>query len=518
MYKFKNILSAESYKKGILISTIFSFISKVLVFVNGLIIAFYFGSTTTVDFYFYMVSFISLVTTVISSLNQTVLIPEAMTLRTRVGNNSSVHFLNYFLLIYFTVGFLAVIITYSNPVYFIKLFSNFGIKTIIENYNQIRLMLPLLLLMVISSILVDICTSYRYFTFPMIINVVNSTFSTIFILLLHNSLSIKSAALGLLLGYFCNNIFLLIFLFKKLGWSFEFKSVHITSKVKFDSIYIFIGSLISTSFLYIPVFLFSGFDAGTITSYNYGNSLSMLPNQLITIQFSSVAAIKLNELFAKKKSDEFAKTFIKSTNILVFFMTIIAGIYFLLSNEIITLAMKRGRFDDNAVATTAYFLKYLGFLLPLLAISTMLSRIFVAAKKIKESFYFQIISNIIYSVFLFFCVKIFGITGYVFGVLIVYLFNISLMIILFKNHFIFIDFLNILSHYIKTNLLNIFIVMALFTLIHNCKIYNNFVTISIVSSIYLILIIILNNLFKINSDFTESLKSVSFKFFKYLNK
>lgn len=60
--------------------------------------------------------------------------------------------------------------------------------------------------------------------------------------------------------------------------------------------------------------------------------------------------------------------------------------------------------------------------------------------------------------------------------------------------------------------------MALFTLIHNCKIYNNFVTISIVSSIYLILIIILNNLFKINSDFTESLKSVSFKFFKYLNK
>src|SRR5256885_464037 len=93
-------IKAESYKKGIFLSTVFNIVNKGLVFCNSLIIAFFFGAQLKMDIYFYSYNTIVILSTFITSLNASVLIPESMRLRTRQGEEPAIQFLNFFLYLY----------------------------------------------------------------------------------------------------------------------------------------------------------------------------------------------------------------------------------------------------------------------------------------------------------------------------------------------------------------------------------------------------------------------------------
>jgi len=53
------MLKTESYKKGIVISTGLNVIVKAILFLNSIVIAYYFGTSIDTDLYFYIFSTIS---------------------------------------------------------------------------------------------------------------------------------------------------------------------------------------------------------------------------------------------------------------------------------------------------------------------------------------------------------------------------------------------------------------------------------------------------------------------------
>ena len=92
-----SFLKIESYQKGIAISSFFNIIAKIILFVNSIVIAYYFGTQTKTDIYFYvMSSIIGLIVTLISGLNLAVLLPESMRLREQESKEKSMQFLNFF--------------------------------------------------------------------------------------------------------------------------------------------------------------------------------------------------------------------------------------------------------------------------------------------------------------------------------------------------------------------------------------------------------------------------------------
>ncbi|HTQ66173.1 MAG TPA: hypothetical protein VMI12_15355, partial [Puia sp.] len=74
-------LQVESYKKGIVLSTVFNFFNKGLVFVNSLVVTYYFGIKAQTDIFFYLYNSIVLLGGFIMNFNSSVIIPESMKLR-----------------------------------------------------------------------------------------------------------------------------------------------------------------------------------------------------------------------------------------------------------------------------------------------------------------------------------------------------------------------------------------------------------------------------------------------------
>ena len=217
-----DLLRIESFKTGIIFSSVFSFLSKLLLFFQSIVIAFYFGTGTQTDVYFYCFGTITLLSVFVNSLDSSVLIPESMHLAEQVGKLESIKFLNFFIYIYFSIGVLATGLIYVSPTKFFLAISNFDPESLIKNREILLLCIPLFTLMITTNLLVNILTSYKFFTIPMIIGLVNGLMVLLFIFLLHNKFDLLSILFGQLSAYVLNIFFLIYLMKKKLNWDFSF--------------------------------------------------------------------------------------------------------------------------------------------------------------------------------------------------------------------------------------------------------------------------------------------------------
>jgi peptidoglycan biosynthesis protein MviN/MurJ (putative lipid II flippase) len=413
-------------------------------------------------------------------------------------------FLNFFLYIYLFIGLTVAAIIYINPVAVFTIVSKFDAAALQSNMLLLYLIIPLCILMLITNYLVNILVSYKYFTMPMTAGLINSLFSIVFIILFHNYLDIMSIVTGLMLGYLLNITLLLLLLKRKLNWDFRFVKAPLTKKTAHNMIYAQLGNFATLASSYVPLYLFSGFNAGLITALNYGRSTSEIPNQLITSQFSSVSGIKFNELYARKEYKEFNDKFISSTNFLLFILMPISGMFFLYAEDIISILYKRGAFNLDSVHTTASFFRYLSLLIPCMIINTMTARVFMATRRIGESFWYSIVFHLVLIPLYFILVPLLGIYGYVTAIVFMYVMNVFCSYFLCK-YLLKISFGNILLTFWKLVLINAIIVCIVWYINHYL---GNIAMIRIGTGccVYALLIISLNYLLRLNYDFMKYCK------------
>jgi len=501
MYLFKS----ESYKKGIISSTVFNIFAKFVKFINSIIVAYYFGTQGETDIYFYSLATIEILISFVTALDHSVLIPESMRIREQESNEKSVQFLNFFIYIYLGIGCLAIIILYINPIKIFSFISKFDTTILQSNIDLFYLIIPLCVLMLLTSYIVNILISYKYFTMPMIASFINSLFSILFVLIFHDQLDVKSILLGLMFGYFLNILLLFYILIKKIHWNFRFVKVSLGKKLIHNIFFAQAGNITSLFSAYAPLYFLSGFNAGLITAMNYGRSTSGIPTGLITTQVSSVSGIKFNELYARKDYHGLNQNFVATTNFLLFILMPISGMFFLYSEEIITILFKRGAFDAESVKMSAIFFKYLGLLLPCIAVNTMCARLFMATQKIRESFFYQIILNIILLIFYLVFIYYYGIYGYIIAIISIYFLNIFIVYFLCKYIFEMINYQDIIRAFLKLLFANGMIVCVLLLL--NPYLGNkSILRIGIGGFIYCGLLLLLNFLFVLNKEFIEYCK------------
>lgn len=500
------LLRSESFKKGIFYSTGFNFIAKLITFANSIIIAFYFGTQTKTDIYFYAIATIGLLIGFVITLDQAVLIPESIRMREQENEKKSQHFLTFFLYLYLAIGIAAIGILSINPVNIFLSISKFDETSLVNNIELLYWIIPLCVLMLITTYLTDILASYRYFTVPMMASVINSILSILFVVFFHDILELRSIVLGITIGYLINIGLLISIMKRHLQWRFIFKSSAIGRNNKANIYYALAGNFTSVLLSYLPLYLLSGFNAGIITALNYAQSASGIPHQIITNQFSIVSGIKFNELWAREEYDKLNDIFIGSLKFLIFILVPISGLFFLFSEEIITLLYKRGSFNSESVTQTALFFRYLGLSLSYLAINTMISRLFMASQKIRAAFWYQVVMNVISISIIYLFIKIWGINGYLSGILFYQALAIITTLFLTNNFFKIIDYKSILKFLSLVLIINATIIIPI-------KLINEFFSINyliivVESLLYIILVFSLNFIFHFETQSNKLIKSV----------
>jgi putative peptidoglycan lipid II flippase len=506
--KVQNI---DSYKKGIIYSSGFNLLSKLLIFAQNMILAYLFGTHVKVDIFFYAITTISLITQFITLLNGYVILPESMQIRHSKGNEDSMKFLNVFLYGYILLGVLFTSLVLISPIDVVSTTSNFSPQVLQEYKTLLVLAVPMFMFMIVVNYLVDLLSSYKYFTAPQRSKMINSIFTLTFLFAFYKWLDIKSIILGYYAGYIINIIILVVIMKKELKWNFKFKFYPIEKRILTNSLYAQGGNITTILANYYPIYLLSGFSAGSIASLNYGQQVANLPTNSITQQFSPVIGIRFNELYATKDYDKLNKTFTRSTNILLFILMAVSAITLIYNTEIIRILYERGKFDSSSTAASAAFLSIFILSVPFVAINNMVSRIFMSGHKIKQYFWYQVIKNIIMIALTYIFIKKIGVLGFPVSWLIVNVLNIPACQYQMWLSFRFVNFKPIIISIIKVIILNAIAALPVLGFNWLFPGMNIYLKLLIGGTIFISTLLSLNYFFKVNIDISENL-------FKYYNK
>jgi putative peptidoglycan lipid II flippase len=434
------LLKVESYSRGIVLSSTFNLLAKGLAFGTSLAIAYYFGLQSATDMYFYALGAVTMLAALFSGLNSAVIIPEAMRIDIREGGAASMAFLNFFLFMYLGIGVLVTAAFAYDPLEAYLTLSRFSPEKLGEHLSLLVATVPLFGLILVSTFLSDILISRKYFTIPMVTSMINSGLVLVSAFWFHERLGVMSLVAGLLVAYVLQIALLLSLMITALDWKFLSAHVRISRLVATNLLYAGGGTAMSVLSSYTPLVLFSGMSAGVITALSYGQRLADLPSALITLQFSSVAAIKFNELCAKHDEGQLNEVFVRSGEILLFVLIPISALVYVFSDEIVEVLYHRGAFDAHAVKSSAMFLRYLILLLPLIALNTLVSRVFMAAQRMTVAFWYQAVGNGVLILLVVCGVHFLGVEGYPLGMIATYAINAAAYVVLLRAIFPFLGY------------------------------------------------------------------------------
>jgi peptidoglycan biosynthesis protein MviN/MurJ (putative lipid II flippase) len=478
--KLSWVIKSETYKKGMLLSVIFNGIAKFILFILTIYIARLFGTNIKTDIYFFIYSVVLLFAAFINTIDTTVLIPESMRLREASGQDAAMSFLNYFIRLYFFIGifFILIVILFGTKIFSILGAFYFFFQVLI-NY--------------INAILV----SLKYFTVPMIISGINSLIIIAGSFLLQNKYDMLGVLISGLIAYTVNLIFLLYLLKKKAGWFFLIANKNITKNIWDKIFFAQIGQAATLASNYFPLFLLSGFGNGVISIMNYGKNIADIPNTLITAQVAAVSGIKLNEQAAANDYSSMNDTFIRSSKLLLFILVPLGCFMFVFAQAIVELFYKTKNFTPEAINSAAKFLQLLSVTIFSIGVNAMVSRIFIAAQKIKQAFAYQLLMNGLLITAIWILSKYYGAYGYPYGVIFINSINFAAMYFICKKFFAQLQYSYLLQYATAIILIHLLITVLLFYTLASADLFY-FYKLLLGFCIYLLAVIVMSRIKKIS--------------------
>lgn len=414
------MLKSESYKKGLYFSTGLNIVAKGIAFVNTLLVAFYFGSNTSTDIYFYVLSVATLITSTINGIDYLVLIPEAMQLRENNCEKKSQEFLNFFIWLYGFIGLLLSLAIVISPILFFTVFSKFDEAQLHHNSSILYIGSIIIVFQLLNNLISAILVSYKYFTVPIILSLVNSCFAILLTIVYHKHLGVEGTILGISIGFVINFVLLVLLMKAKLHWNF-LKFYWVKSKKLWRNIGLMQLNLLPVWLRnYIVLYLLSGLETGLVTSLNLGQMLALLPEVFILTQMASVIGIKFSELSSKQQYDETGKLLSDIVNSLYVLLLPIAIVMAVASKDIITIVFEHGGFDRNSATDTAFCFFYFALLLPSKIYDAAFTRLFTSFQVYGLSTLLAISGHFVITALIYFSIKNFQLKGYFISMMIGY--------------------------------------------------------------------------------------------------
>lgn len=461
------LLRPDSYKKGVIKSTFFNILAKGLGFINSLVIIYLFGSGTKTDLYFVILSTGIVITSFINSIDSLVIIPESMHLRENKGQETERKFLNFFIWMYLAIGLLILAVVFFFPTFFYSLFSKYDTGFLESELTLLRLSAVLPPIQLITNLFISIMASYKYFTTPMIVGLINSTISIITLLIIRDTYSTAGALAALVFGNFINLIWIIRHFHKKMGWRFFSHSAVPSRRVFFNIGMMQLNVLPITIRSLSTVYFVSGLGAGIITSLNYGQQLALIPELLIVTQILAVVGIKFNEL-SSKQDKEGLNSFFQQIQSLLLFVAMPLGIFMALTGrEIVNVLFSySSKFDQDSGKSMALVIAFIALTLPARALDLCMTKLVMSQQKIKQGVAYGVLTHIVITILVITGVVTGGLKGYLIATVVgYYLILPAVYYLLLRRIAPFIEY----AGWLKKSLPFILINAALFTGIYFFK-------------------------------------------------
>jgi len=486
---------------------LFNIISKGILFLLTIIIARFFGSNIKTDIYFFVFATMILFSGFINSIDMAVLIPESMRIREKESNDNAISFLNFFLLIYFLIGVVFLVFMYFFGPFIFKHLSKFSYTDIALYHNYFWVGSFFFIFHILTNFINTILTSYKYFSLPMLISSIKSCIAIVCIFLLKSNYDVLSVFYAGITAYAFNLLVLLVIMKKMLGWNFKIKIPNIKKITWSNIFYAELGQIATVASSMFPLYLLSGFGSGILSFMNYGKNIADIPNTLVTTQFSNVSGIKLNEEAAAADHTAMNYTFIETTKLLVFILIPLGFFLYVFATPLVQIFYAGKYFNTLSVDQSAMFLKLLAVSVFCIGVNTMVTRVFIALQAIRQAFFYQVVLNIILMATIWVCTIQYGAYGYPIGVIIVNVINFFGMYIVIKKIAPFINFIDIIKYTITIVLINAIIAYGLFWASAKANL-SAFATIILGFLLYLIILLIANKEFKLNTRLTQLINHV----------
>jgi peptidoglycan biosynthesis protein MviN/MurJ (putative lipid II flippase) len=371
------MLNKNSYKKGVLWMLLFNIIARGISFVLSIILAKTFLPADT-DVYLYTWSLISIVLVIISAVNLMAAGPEYIRL-CETGDMKGAADLNSALLnIFLTPLLVFSVITLFLPVDTYRLISGFKAEQLVPAMEMLRFSGIWLVLVILNSFLGNVLLSRKYFVGSILGQAMAAGFTLFFILVFKDQWGIKSFFIGQIGGNILCLVFYVYQMRKRIKERFRLFYYKLSKKVVKEmtaSVIIGVPTLVTN---FILVYLLSRMVTGQLSAYNYGTTLSNLPDVIIISQFISVIGVKFSEISASQQRDVLFGAVRYFGNHLFFFMSGVAVIMSLMSPVIIGFFYGRENLGESTYNTAVLTLVVVSGTLAFKSLDTLHNRVFAS--------------------------------------------------------------------------------------------------------------------------------------------
>jgi putative peptidoglycan lipid II flippase len=433
-------IKSNSTSKSVFFSTFFSLIARVFSFVQAMIVSCYFGATKSTDFLFFCISITMLLPGLFNCINQSVIVPNAIRIREKKSEEDSRRFISTIYFLYLVAGILICAAISLVPEEFMLLVSKFERPDVKENIRIVQLIIPTFFFTLTNSYLLDIFNSYKYFTLPMILDMLKSILIILFIVLLGKKYGVVSMAAGILIAQIIQFVLLNGFLIKLFGFRFKFRLYRLDKELERNIFFVVISQVSTILSQYVAIYLISGLNKGVYTALSYSDKLYNIFVLIFADQVSTVIGIDMIELYARKEYEKLNRQYLKC---LKGMMTIILPICFIMAVQaplVISVIFERGFFTSESVLLTSIFFKYTILIIPLLLMDRLIVRLIIAKQILHISLIWNVISKILTCAVVFIIVEYIDFKYYALGLLLVqFIYIILINLFMIKKQFKFIN-------------------------------------------------------------------------------
>ena len=483
---FKQLGNKQEYKTGIITSTAFNALGKALLFLSTLLVTHYFGTTQNTDLVYFLQNTQVQISGFILAINMAVVIPRGVYLNHQNDKETTIAFYNAIFILYFAIGLIVLAIFLINPVGFIALISKFT-TPFLQSHKSILIFLPLAILFnFLYQLMNDVFTSFRYFTLPVLINALYALIVILILVFFNKHINEYSYPAGIIISLLLCILIQFIML-KRMGWHFSINKKLISVKTWWFIGYAQLGQVFTLASSFLPFYLLSGETQGALTAYLVTLQLISLPSIFAISQFSVVAGIKFTEYFAQNKWEEINSTFKKSVLFLLYITFPMASLLALLGKDILPRFINFSNTQSLDLATE--FILLLALTIPANVVHTIVTRLLMAAQKLKVAFINQAVQNSLLVIISYLLFKKVGAWGLPLAALIGHAINLGSLAFIIKTNFRDVDFVYVIKWFLIIMLLNGILFFAFYLL--KSFIVINLITMALMSLLYIAIIAII---------------------------
>lgn len=457
-----------------------SFIGYSIGFVNQIIIANKFGTSTELDIYLLAFSVVNFGWFFIGPINE-ISIPNLFQQTKKSKESGSIYFSKILNIILLFSVIMSIVIYLFLPDIYIYISSDKNI-----NYSEFKenilLLMPIIFLTAITQYFQVVLNSMSKYIAQSIGKIVTASISVCFLLLYFDNFGIKAIIYGLEIGLIILTILQFYFIYK-LNISYKPVGGIITEKTYYKHVLAlsFTYFLSSLQVIY-ERFVFISFGDGVLSSYNYSQALLQVPQMIVVTGIVTIVWTnfmkKIHDNDINEGIDELFSIALNAF-IIALYISITISIF---SKEIVFVIFKSGEFNTKSLEMTSQILQISIFLLPLMIFINIIGRSFTALKEIR------IMLRINFLMFILLMIALYA--GYLFS-------SIKLILIFQIIVYLFILFISIFflkQLYEESNMMKVNFSKLIFTIFLLCLIFLFFQYFQdlyneIESKIYLILLI-----------------------------